>query len=87
MSVTRESTSDLGLCPKVCQEPMALPPRTGPAHRGLSTPWSKEAWDKAGSTLPWSGSRGKAEVTLAINVLEDLNAGSAALHRCNCEGF
>lgn len=66
---------------------MALSPRIGPAHRGLSTPWDKAAWDKDGSTLPWSGSKAKAEVRLAINVLEDLNAHSAALHRGNFEGF
>lgn len=34
-----------------------------------------------------SGSKAKAEVRLAINVLEDLNAGSAALPRGNFEGF
>lgn len=47
----------------------------------------KDVWDKAGSTLPWSGSKGEDEVTLAINMLEDLKAGSAAPHRGNFEGF
>jgi len=34
-----------------------------------------------------SGSEGKAEVGLAIHVLEDLETGSAALHREDLQGF
>lgn len=58
-------------CPEVC------------LHHG-----ARKLWDKAVSILPRIvAPRRKAKVRSATNVLEDLKAISAALHRGNLQGF
>lgn len=66
----------------MCQEPVALLPRTSPARRGLPTPWHKDALGQGCiHTTAGGGSEGKPGVRLAVNVLEDLKAVPAAPHK------